>query len=85
MPYPSPGDLPGPGIEPVTPSSAGGFFTTKPCGKPGGKRICLPMKETWVSSLGWEDPLEKDMATHSSIIDSEIPWTEEHGGLQTKG
>ena len=43
------------------------------------------MKETWVSSLGWEDPLEKDMATHSSIIDSEIPWTEEHGGLQTKG
>ena len=43
LPYPSPGDLPGPGIEPVAPSLEGGFFTTKPCGKPGGKRICLPM------------------------------------------
>ena len=47
-------------------------------------RICLPMqetKETWVWSLGWEDPLEKGMATHSSILAWEIPWTEELGGL----
>ena len=37
--------------------------------------------ETWVSSLGWEDPLEKEMATHSSSPAWEIPWTEEPGGL----
>jgi len=36
----------------------------------------------WVWSLGWEDPLEKDMATHSSILAWEISWTEELGGLQ---
>ena len=40
--------------------------------------------ETWVSSLGWEDPLEKEMATHSSIPAWEIPWTEEPGGLQSR-
>ena len=39
------------------------------------------MRETWVQSLGWEDPLEKEMATHSSILAWRIPWTEEHGGL----
>ena len=39
------------------------------------------MKETWVQSLSWEDPLEKDMATHSSILAWRIPWTEEPGGL----
>ena len=44
---------------------------------------CLPaMRETWVQSLGWEDPLEKEMATHSSILAWRIPWTEETGGLQ---
>ena len=36
--------------------------------------------ETWVRSLGWEDPLEKEMATHSSILPWRIPWTEEPGG-----
>ena len=36
-----------------------------------------------VLSLGWEDPLEKEMATHSSILVWEIPWTEEPGGLQS--
>ena len=41
--------------------------------------------ETWVQSLGREDPLEKGMATHSSIIAWRIPWTEEPGGLQSKG
>ena len=40
------------------------------------------MKETWVQSLGWEDPLEKEMATHSSTLAWKIPWTEEPGGLQ---
>ena len=39
----------------------------------------------WVQSLGWEDPLEKEMATHSSILAWEIPWTEELGGLQSMG
>ena len=43
------------------------------------------MWETWVRSLGWEDPLEKGMATHSSILDWEIPWTEEPGRLQSMG
>ena len=43
------------------------------------------MKETQVQSLGQEDPLEKEMATHSSILAWEIPWTEEHGGLQSIG
>ena len=41
------------------------------------------MQETWVRSLGWEDPLEKEMATHSSILAWKIPWTEEPGGLQS--
>ena len=39
------------------------------------------MQEAQVQSLGWEDPLEKEMATHSSILAWEIPWTEESGGL----
>ena len=43
------------------------------------------MRETWVPSLGWEDPLEEGMATHSSILAWEIPWTEKPGGLQSMG
>ena len=43
------------------------------------------MEETWVRSLGWEDPLEKEMARHASILAWEIPWTEEPGGLQSTG
>ena len=43
------------------------------------------MQETWVRSLGWEDPLEKEMATHSSILAWRIPWAEEPGGLQSTG
>ena len=39
--------------------------------------------ETWVQSLGWEDPLEKEMATHSSTLAWKIPWTEEPGRLQS--
>ena len=41
--------------------------------------------ETQVPSLGWEDPLEKEMATHSSTLAWKIPWTEEPGGLQSMG
>ena len=41
------------------------------------------MRETWVQSLGWEDPLKKRMATHSSILAWRIPWTEEPGGLHS--
>ena len=47
---------------------------------------CLPaMRETWVWSLGQEDPLEKEMATRSSILAWRIPWMEEPGGLQSTG
>ena len=47
---------------------------------------CLPeMWETWVQSLGQEDPLEKEMATHSSTLAWKIPWTEEPGRLQSMG
>ena len=43
------------------------------------------VQETWVQSLGQEDPLEKEMATHFSILTWKIPWTEEPGGLQFMG
>ena len=43
------------------------------------------MQETLVRLLGWEDPMKKDMATHSSILTWKIPWTEEPGGLQSMG
>ena len=47
---------------------------------------CLPtMQETWVQSLGWADLLEKEMATHSSILARKIPWTEEPGRLKSVG
>ena len=52
------------------------------------ERICLLMQkaqETWVPALGQEDPLEKEMATYSSILAWEIPRTEEHRGLQSLG
>ena len=56
-----------------------------------GSLVAQPVKnlpamwETWVWSLGWEDPLEKEMATHSSILAWRIPWTEDLGGLQSMG
>ena len=43
------------------------------------------MQETWVRSLGWEDPLEKEMATHTSNLAWKISWTEEPGRLQSMG
>ena len=54
---------------------------------PGSSEVKgLPaMWENRVRSLGWEDPLEKEMATHSSILAWRIPWMEESGGLQSTG
>ena len=43
------------------------------------------MQEMWVQSLGWEGPLEKEMAIHSTVLAWEIPWTEEPCGLQSMG
>ena len=43
------------------------------------------MHETWIQFLGWEDPLEKEMAIHSSVLAWEIPWMEKPGGLQLTG
>ena len=43
------------------------------------------MQDTWICSLGWENPLEEGMATHSSMPAWRIPWTEEPGGLQSLG
>ena len=56
-------------------------------GFPGAQIVKNPptMQETWVWSLGWKDPLEEDKATHSSILAWRISWTEEPGGLQSKG
>ena len=51
-----------------------------PCRSKGKESAC--MKETWIQSLGQEDPLEKEMATHSSILAREISWTEEPGSLK---
>ena len=45
----------------------------------------LTTRETWVRSLGEKDPLEKEMATHSSTLAWKIPWMEEHGRLQSMG
>ena len=56
-------------------------------GFPGGSAVkYLPaVQETWVLSLGWEDPLEKEMATHPNILAWEIPWREKPGELQSMG
>ena len=54
----------------------------------GGKELiclCRRLKETLIQSLVWEDPLEKGMTTHFSILAWRIPWTQEPGGLQSTG
>ena len=48
-------------------------------------KLLSTVRETRVQALGWEDPLEKEMAIHSSIIAWKIPWTEEPGRLQSMG
>ena len=60
------------------------------CSFPGdsdGKNLPVmqEMQKTWVQSLGWEDPLEEEIATHSSTLAWKIPWTEEPGRLQSIG
>ena len=54
---------------------------------PGGSdgKASAAIRETWVRFLGWEDPLEKEMAIHSSTLAWKIPWTEEPGRLQSMG
>ena len=61
------------------------IFVSK--GFPGGSAVkTLPaVQETWAPSLGWEDPLGKETATQHSVLAWEIPWTEEPGGLQSRG
>ena len=76
LPFPPPEDLPNPGIELASlafPVLTGGFFITS------------PTRKTQVRSWGWEDPLEEEMATQSSILAWRIPWTEETGGLWSMG
>ena len=51
----------------------------------GKESACHAIHKTWVQSLGWEDPLEKEMETHSSVLAWRIPWTEEPGRLQSMG
>ena len=69
LPDPPPGELPDPVIEVASPASP----------------ALQESSEMWVCSLGWQDPVEEEMATHSSILAWEIPWTEEPGGLQSTG
>ena len=59
----------------------------EPGGFPDGPDLKNPpaVQETWVPSLGREEPLEEEMATHSSVLAWRIPWTEEPGGLQSTG
>ena len=62
------------------------YFTSVWASLAAQRLKCLPaMWETWVWSLGQDDPLEKEMATHSSTLAWRIPWTEELGGLQSTG
>ena len=89
LPLPSPVDLPDPGIEPVPPALQVGnehYLHIMVPSLVAQMIKCLPaVWETWVQSLGQEDPLEKEMATHSSTLAWKIPWTEEPGRLQSMG
>ena len=74
LPFPSPGDFPDPGIEPRFLALQADTLPSEP-----------PMQETRIQSLGQENPLEKGMAMHSSILAWRTPWTEESGRLQSMG
>ena len=67
-------------MTPIAPALAGRFFTTEPSGK-----VSACQAGDTGSILSWEDPLEKEMATHSNILIWEIPWTEKPGVLQSMG
>ena len=66
-------------------SNTGIFFSTRTSQVAQMVKNLPALWETWVRSLGWEDPLERGMATHSSILAWRLPWTEEPGGLQYMG
>ena len=73
----------GPGLLPFY---HGGHALGLPCGSAVKNLPAVQeLQETQVRFLGWEDPLEKGMATHSSILAWRIPWTEEPSGLQSMG
>ena len=82
-----------PMLFPPPPRPSDFFSLITRCFHQPGLRLCfvaslkrLPaVRETQVQSLGWEDPLEKEMATHSSTLAWKIPWTEEPGRLQSHG
>ena len=63
------------------------YFKVNLQGLPGGAVVKNPsaVQEMWVGSVGWEDPLEEEMATHPSILAWRIPWTEEPSGRQSMG
>ena len=101
LPFPSPGHLSDPGIQPTSPALAGRFFSTwaireaqthvyiitfilkgASLGAQTVKRLPT-MQETRIQYLGWEVPLEKEMATHFSILAWKIPWMEESRRLQS--
>ena len=90
LPFLSPGYLPDLRIEPGFPALLADSLPPEPPGNwtslvaQMAKRLSA-MWETWVQSLGWEGPLEKEMAIHSSTLVWKIPWTEEPGRLQSMG
>ena len=91
LPYPPPGDLPNPWIEPRASALQAVKVTLNcsslKCSSLVAQRLkhLPPMRETLVQSLGWEDPLEKETAPHSSTLAWKNPWTEEPGRLQSMG
>ena len=80
LPFPNPGDLPHSSIEPVFPAlQADSLLAPLVVKNPPANAGDV------VRSLGWKDPLKKEMAAHSSILAWEIPWTEDPDGLQSMG
>ena len=85
LPFPSPGDFIDSGIEPGSPALQADSLLPERPGSPFNCQIKISISESLVPSLGWEYPLEEEMATHSSILAWRIPWTKEPGGLQFIG
>ena len=87
LPFPSPGDLPSTGVQPGPPALQTDTLLSEPPGINASfswsSTTLSTMWETWVRYLSREDPLEKEMAAHSSAIAWKIPWTEEPGRLQS--
>ena len=76
---------PVPALRVSYPPEVSAYSVSHPPASPVAQAVKNPpgMQETWVRSLGWEEPLEKEMPTHSSVLAWKIPWTEEPGRLQT--